>query len=88
LGERVSDRYQSGSTTGGKWGCAVAALIGIPLTFLAILVSALGDCMPDVDCKRGLPERYVIPSLLIAAIAGLGTRAFVNWLARRNQAED
>jgi hypothetical protein len=46
-------RYKGGSTRGGKWGCAVAALFGIPVFMLATLVASLDDCMPDVKCHPG-----------------------------------
>jgi len=79
------DAYKGGSTTGGKWGCALAAVFGMPLIGFSVLVSALGDCIPDEPCSHGLIWWLIIPSLIIAATVGLGSRAAINWFLERRR---
>lgn len=71
-------RYKGGSTRGGRWGCALAALFGIPVFMFATLVASLGDCMPDVECHPGFWLEVVLPTALIATPIGLGVRWLVN----------
>jgi hypothetical protein len=77
--------YQSGGTPGGKWGCGVAALTGVPLLGFVILLSALGDCIPDAPCHHDLDWLLMAAALAIAAVAGFGSRALINAIIRRRR---
>ena len=79
--------YKSGSTTGGKVGCAVAALVGLPMLGFALLVGALGGCaITTNDCT---PLWQLVAIALLGALAvGLLTRLIVNAVLRRRQGED
>ena len=70
--------YEGGPTGGGKWGCAAAAIIGVPVGFFLMLVDALGDCMPDISCSKGFWTHAALPTLIIAVIVGLPVRWLVN----------
>lgn len=75
----MSDRgYKGGGTRGGRWGCAMAALIGFPVFAFATLAASLGDCMPDVECHHGLWLEVGLPTILAATPVGLGVRWLVN----------
>ncbi|WP_133243791.1 hypothetical protein [Sphingomonas pokkalii] len=63
----MNEGYKSGGTIGGKWGCALAAIVGVPILGFVILLSALGDCAPDVSCRHDLDWL-----LILAALADLG----------------
>jgi len=60
-----------------------ASLVAIPLLAFSILVSTLGDCVPDEPCSSGLFWWLFIPSMMIAGIAGFSVRWIINWVARR-----
>jgi hypothetical protein len=75
-------RYKGGGTRGGRWGCALAALFGIPVFMMATVVASLGDCMPDVECHPGFWLEVVLPTVLVAVPIGLGVRWWVNRNAR------
>lgn len=75
--------YQSGGTTGGKWGCGMAALVGLPLLGFVILLSALGDCVPDAPCHHDLDWLLIVAALAVAAVFGFGSRALINSVIRR-----
>ena len=79
----MNDGYQSGSTPGGKWGCGLAALVGVPLLGIVILLSALGDCVPDAPCHHDLDWFLMLAALGIAAVVGLGSRALINYVIHR-----
>lgn len=81
----TGSRYESGVTTGGKWGCALSAVVGFPLIGLVVLASALGDCVPDTSCNRGLAWWLLVPAVMIAMAVGFGARALVNWLVSRRR---
>jgi hypothetical protein len=70
--------YQGGTTTGGKWGCAFAALVGVPLFSFLIIVQALGDCSPDVEYHSGFWAYVVLPTIAAALPVGLAVRVVVN----------
>ena len=70
--------YKGGSTTGGKWGCAFAALFGLPVFCFATLVASLGDCAPDVQCHKGFWLAVALPTIIVAAPIGFGVRWLVN----------
>ena len=78
--------YRGGGTIGGKWGCALSALVGLPLVLGVFVVSALGDCADGVDCHRGPSLRLILIALLIAIGIGFGTRLLVNVTFRRVRA--
>lgn len=71
-------RYKGGGTTGGKWGCALAAVFGLPVFCLSVLVASMGDCMPGVQCHRGFWLEVLLPTILVAAPIGFGARWLVN----------
>jgi len=73
-----SQGYDDGPTRGGKWGCAVAALIGGPLFLFLMLIDSLGDCPPDVDCGKGVWTHVVLPTMLVTIPVGLIIRWVVN----------
>ncbi|MDP9413253.1 MAG: hypothetical protein M3Q08_03995 [Pseudomonadota bacterium] len=75
--------YSGGGTVGGRWGCAIAALVCVPLLFFLILVNTLGDCAEGEDCKRGLFLPVFVPVALTGAVIGLSVRAVINWIAKR-----
>lgn len=72
------DGYQSPATIGGKIGCAVAAVVGVPLFGFAFLVNALGDCFADEDCHQQNWWLYVFAAVF-ATLLGLAVR----WLTNR-----
>jgi hypothetical protein len=78
-------RYKGGGTRGGRWGCGLAALFGIPVFMFATLVASLGDCMPDVECHPGFWLEVALPTFVVAAPIGFGVRWLVN---RRLSDED
>lgn len=78
-------RYRGGGTPGGKWGCGLAALFGLPVFFFLVLLDSLGDCVPDVQCHKGFWLWVVLPTVLVAAPIGFGVRRLVN---RRLSSDD
>lgn len=74
--------YRGGTTAGSKWGCAVAALLGAPLFFFLVLVEALGDCVPDTDCKKGFLAFVLVPTVVVSGALFLIVRAIVNRVRR------
>jgi hypothetical protein len=82
----MSDGFRSVSTKGGKWGCAVMTLICAPLFFFLVLVDALGDCMPDVECHKGFIRNVALPTALVGLVIYFAIRTIVNWVDRRNSA--
>jgi len=76
--------YRGGSTPGGKWGCALASLIGIPLFCSLLLIDALGDCVPGTSCHHSFWSMVLLPSLAIALPIGFGVR----WLVNRRRSGD
>jgi hypothetical protein len=73
--------YDSGGTVGGKWGCAVSALVGIPLFSGALLISSMGHCAPDVDC---VPNWQLFAGAAgLTIVVGIGTRAAINAILAR-----
>jgi hypothetical protein len=77
--------YKGEGTPGGFWGCALAALAGVPLIGFSFLASALGDCGPDVHCNHGLIWWLFVPSILIAMFVGFGARSLINWFLNRHR---
>ncbi|MCT8002390.1 hypothetical protein ACQKJZ_06490 [Sphingomonas sp. NPDC019816] len=79
----MADGYRSGGTPGGKWGCGIAALVGLPLLGCVILLSALGDCVPEAPCRHDLDWLLVAAALAVAAVVGFGSRAAINAIISR-----
>jgi len=74
----MDDGYQSGGTPGGKWGCGLAVLVGVPLLGSVILTNALGDRIPAAPCHHSLDWLLLVAALAIAAAVGFGSRALIN----------
>lgn len=75
----VSDNgYVGGPTRGGKWGCALAALVGVPVGIFLMIVDALGDCAPDVSCGKGFWTHVALPTLIVVIAVGLPVRWLLN----------
>lgn len=79
----MSEGYQSGGTLGGKWGCGLAALVGMPMLGFVVIMGALGDCVPDAPCQHDLDWRLILGALAIAALVGVGGRAVINYIISR-----
>ncbi|WP_294256452.1 hypothetical protein [uncultured Sphingomonas sp.] len=79
----MNEGYKSGGTPGGKWGCALAAMVGVPLLGFAILLSALGDCAPDASCHHDLDWLLILAALATAAVVGFTSRGLINAVIRR-----
>lgn len=75
--------YQGGGTLGGKLGCAVAALVGLPLIGAAFIFASMGDCVPGAECIAGW--KVIAGAVIIAGLAGAGARAASNAFARRRR---
>lgn len=75
--------YRGGPTLGGKIGCAAAAIVGVPLIGIVFIISSLGDCVPDSECRRGLDWPLLAGALAIAAAVGFSVRLFTNWIKTR-----
>jgi hypothetical protein len=83
----IMDRsgYRGGASPGGRWGCATAMLLGVPLLLLLLLADAMGDCAPDTSCHHGFWSMVVLPTVLIVAPIGLILRWLVNRFDRRGR---
>lgn len=76
---RITDGgYRGSGTAGGKWGCALAVVVGGPLLGLAVLVSALCDCIPDARCNHDLQWWLILGALAITLAIGVAGRALIN----------
>jgi hypothetical protein len=71
-------RYKSGRTVGGNWGCAIAVLLGAPLFIFLVIVEALGDCAPDIDCHKGFLPNVAAPCAIVMLVSFFIVRALVN----------
>ena len=74
--------YKAGPTSGGKWGCAVAVLVGAPLFVFLLIVDALGDCVPDTACKNGFLTFVATPTIFVGAVLFFAVRSIVNRVRR------
>ena len=77
------DRRYQGLAKSDKWGCLVAALVGVPLFVLLLGMDALGDCAPDTSCRKGFLLMVLVPSLLVTLLVFAAARA----LARRGDVD-
>ncbi|MBA2934975.1 hypothetical protein HZF05_12785 [Sphingomonas sp. CGMCC 1.13654] len=77
--------YRGGSTTGGRWGCGFAILFGLPVGIFLTLVAAMGDCMPGVQCHKGILLDVILPTAALAAVIGFGSRWIINAAIRRRR---
>ena len=75
--------YRGGGTPGGKWGCALAALVGLPLFGLVMVIAAIGDCTPGDACNHSLDWLLFLAAVAISAIVGLGSKLLINALIDR-----
>lgn len=66
-----------------KWGCAAAAIVGLPLFAFLLAMDALGDCEPGTACRKGFLLMVLAPSVLIAGAVGLFVWFIANRSARR-----
>lgn len=53
------------------------------LLSLAILVSALGDCIPDARCDHDIEWQLILGALAIALVIGTVVRLLINQFAKR-----
>jgi len=74
---------ESPGTIGGKLGCALSAIVGIPLLGFAIAVTAMGDCLQNEPYDRSLDWELIAGALAVTAIVGFGSRLLINAIARR-----
>lgn len=78
--------YDSGRTTGGKCGCAIAALLGLLFAF-AVTGFAWFSCPRGADCRGDAQLLFwggLAVSALVAAAIGLASRAAINSFIRWN----
>jgi hypothetical protein len=74
------DGYEGAGTVGGKWGCALSALVALPLVGFAIL--------PEDTCDKSLDWQLIGAALAIAAVVGLASRLIINAFVRRVRSRD
>lgn len=79
------NRYRGGTSVGSKLGCGVAAIVTLPIFFIFMVADALGDCMPDVECKKGFIPFVLAPSAAIGFGLFFGVRFVVNRLRRSDR---
>lgn len=72
------ERYQGGGTRGGKWGCALAALFGIPVFCSSVVLASLSDCVPGSQCHEGFWLAVILPTVLVTEPVGFGVRWLMN----------
>ncbi|MCW6532258.1 hypothetical protein NED98_18575 [Sphingomonas sp. MMSM20] len=72
--------YRGGLGAGGSWGCALAAVIGLPVLIALSLVDSLGDCAPDTNCHKSFFWNAALPAaivvLIVFAVVRLVARTF------------
>jgi hypothetical protein len=79
----MSGEGTRGGSLGAKWGCALSAVLAVPLVACVYVLSALGDCAPGVACHAGPSWRMLAGAVLIAIGIGFGTQLLVNVTFRR-----
>ncbi|MBB3349267.1 hypothetical protein [Sphingomonas sp. BK069] len=72
--------YQGGGTVGGKVGCALATVVGLPLLSAAFIYASIGDCAPGAACVDGW--KMIVAAAAISGIVGVAARAAINALLR------
>ena len=77
--------YDGGGTKGGKFGCALAAILGGPLVAAPFLADALGDCVPGASCRTGPDWVFVAFAVLSACLIGFGSRWLINRVGRNRE---
>ncbi len=78
--------YASERTTGGKCGCAIAALLGLMFAFAATGFSWL-SCPRSADCRGDAQLIFwggLALSALVAGLIGLASRTAINSFIRWN----
>ena len=71
------------STVGGKWGCVLAALVGVPLLLVAMFLSLMAEC--EGGCVKSLYWPWIAQALIVTALVGFGSRIIINALVRRRR---
>ena len=72
--------YKSGNTAGGRWGCAISIIVGLPLISLALIVASMGSCVPGEQCTSG--GTLLLIACGITLVVGVGARAGINAVVR------
>lgn len=78
----MGEGYKPAGGPGFKPGCAIAALTGVPLVFVAVGGAAMGHCAPGKTCLPGWA--LIVGAILIASLCGLVVGAAINRLRRRD----
>lgn len=73
--------YHGGTSAGGKLGCGIAALVGVPLLGVATIIASMGQCDPDASCPPNW--LWFAGAVIVASAAGFGSRAALNALLKR-----
>lgn len=79
-------RYRGGGTVEGRWGCAAAFIAALPVFIYLFLAETLGDCLPEVPCRKSFPLYVLVPTTLVALAAGMIVKRLV--AALRGSRED
>lgn len=81
--------YDGASTIGGKWGCAAAAIVGLPVFGALMFLGFYGDCFDNAQCDRGQGMRWlvvIVITVVSATSVGFLTRKLVNgWKHKGSQ---
>lgn len=56
------DEYEGDSSPARVCGCFSSAVIGVPVFLFLFLADALGDCVPDLPCKKSFFSEVLLPS--------------------------
>jgi hypothetical protein len=79
----AGETYDGGLSYAAKWAVVVAAIVGLPVFALLLMLDALGDCEPATACHKGFLLMVLAPSGLISGTVGL----LVWFIARRSARE-
>ncbi len=72
-----------GASQRTRWGCGVAALVGLLLFAFLAFVDALGECRPGDGCRHGFLGQVLAPGAIAALIAFFAAHAVAGRLQRR-----